>query len=135
MSDTYDTPRRTGRPSKLTPDLQDKMVEAILAGSFRGTAAAWCGIGRRTFVRWMRRGKAGPDGPYGGFRRAVIEAESHAENRAVGVIIQAGTTDPKHLMWWLERKFPDRWGRDSYRLRELERQLSELEKLMRRLPR
>lgn len=40
-----------------------------------------------------------------------MEAEKTAEIKAVERIIAAGARDPKHLEWWLERKFPDRWGR------------------------
>lgn len=96
-----------GRPSKLTPEVQAKIVEAIRGGNYREVAAEWAGIGERTFQTWM----AGQKPAHLEFQRAVIEAERAAEIRAVALIMKAAANDPKHAEWWLERKFHDRWGR------------------------
>lgn len=49
---------------------------------------------------------------YAEFYQALIEAEMEAEIMALAVIRKTGTQkDPRHLQWWLERKFPSRWGR------------------------
>ena len=45
-----------GRPTKLTPDLQSKMVNLIRAGNYIETASAACGLSKDTFYRWIKEG-------------------------------------------------------------------------------
>lgn len=96
-----------GRPTKCTPELTAKVVEAIRAGNFREVAAQWVGVSPANLSRWMTR----PGEPYETFRQAVLEAEQLAEIDAVALIMKAAKGDAKHAQWWLERKFPSRWGR------------------------
>jgi len=103
-------PRRAGRPTKLTPEVADRICQAIAGGNYREVAAAWAGIGERTLRDWMRRGE-NPRSVYHDFRRRVLEAEQAAEIRAVGLIMASAAKDPKHAEWWLQRKHPERWGR------------------------
>jgi transposase len=102
--------RRAGRPTKLTPEVADRICQAVAGGNYREVAAAWAGIGERTLREWMRRGED-PRSRYHDFRRRVLEAEQAAEIRAVGLIMASAAKDPKHAQWWLQRKHPDRWGR------------------------
>ena len=95
------------RPTKLTPEVQSKVVQAISGGNYREVAAQWAGVGAETLTRWMSR----PREPYLAFRQAVLEAERVAEIRAVALIMKGAAEDPKHAEWWLERKFHERWGR------------------------
>lgn len=99
-----------GRPTKLTKDVQDKICSALRAGNFRTVAAQWAGVPLRTFYEWMGRGKEEPDRPEAKFRQAVIEAEKAAEVRAVGLIMSAAQSDPKHAEWWLSHRWPERWA-------------------------
>jgi transposase len=104
-------PKRGGRPTKLTERLQNRLIALIQQGNYRETAAALSGISPATFHRWMERGAQGRH-PYRAFREAVEHAETWAEGIAVRTVqsnIRAG--DWKAAMTWLERKFPDRWGR------------------------
>ena len=49
--------RRSGRPSLLTPELTKQICSYILAGADDNSAAEACGISRKTFMEWMRRGE------------------------------------------------------------------------------
>jgi hypothetical protein len=98
---------RTGRPSKLTPEVRERILQAVRGGNFRDVAAQWAGIAPETLSRWLVR----PESTYVAFRQALIEAEQQAEIRAVALILKAAETDPRNAQWWLERKFPERWGR------------------------
>lgn len=118
-----------GRPPKLTDELAMSICEAILDGMFRYTAAKRFRVSANTVRRWMKAGNEFPDGIYGTFRSLVLECEAEAERKAVKAILKAGhDEDPKHLEWWLERKFPQRWSRYRGELRELKRELEELRK-------
>jgi hypothetical protein len=121
---------RGGRPSKLTEQILTLTVELLIRGNFRSVVATRIGVGARTFRHWMKNGKKYPDGIYGRFRTAVLKAETEAETRAVGNIMEAGKDDPKYLCWFLERKFPQRWGRYRGELGQLKKRITELEKLL-----
>lgn len=100
-------PKKKGRPCKLTPEVQKRIVDALRGGNFRETAAKWAGVSPGVVSQWMsRKGE-----PYESFQRAVDDAEQGAEVRSVALIMKAAAEDPKHAQWWLERKFPERWGR------------------------
>src|SRR5438552_1641487 len=100
-----------GRKVTLTPDVQEKILQAITGGNYRIVAATWAGIPSRTFHRWCAIGKTKTTGIYADFWQALLKAERAAEILQVGRIIQAAALDPDHAKWWLERKFPKRWGR------------------------
>ncbi len=121
-------PSKCGRPSKLTPAFVTAFVDLIGRGNFRGSTAERLGVSRKTVERWMQAGRRHPDGVYGGFRGRVLAAESKAECRAVARIKAAGADDVKHLQWWLERKYPQRWGRGRGELVEVKRRLAALER-------
>lgn len=44
----------TGRPSKCTPDLLEKVCELIRRGTYKHVAAMACGISPSTLYRWLR---------------------------------------------------------------------------------
>ncbi|MGQ0670422.1 MAG: hypothetical protein ACT4PO_12225 [Actinomycetota bacterium] len=46
------------RPSKLTPEVHETIVLAVVGGNYRSVAAEFAGVNRRTFARWMERGEA-----------------------------------------------------------------------------
>ncbi len=119
--------KKTGRPSKLTPETREKILAALRGGNYRHVAVAWAGIDYTTFARWLRESKADPDGPHGAFHQEVQEAETAAEIGMVAGLVKAGRDDPSHWKWWLERKFPDRWGRETRRIAELEKVVKVLE--------
>jgi transposase len=103
----------TGRPTKLTPEVQDKIVTALRAGNYQETAATYAGISVPTFYRWMEQG-ATPDADviYREFREAVEKAKADAEVRDVALIDRAAADGNwQAAAWKLERKFPNRWGR------------------------
>jgi hypothetical protein len=102
---------RRGRPTKLTPALQARVCKLIRAGNFRTVAAAGAGVPMRTFSAWLAKGKSLKSGVYREFRLALIEAEKLAEIDLVAIIFRAAKKDARHACWWLERKYPARWGR------------------------
>lgn len=123
------SPAPMARPTNLTPELIVAVCKCIEGGNFRDQAAKKAGIPIRTFRRWCARGKKARSGIYAEFWHAVLAAEAAAETSSVEAILAAGKVDVTHLKWWLERKHPERWGRDRLRLKDLERRMRELEKL------
>ena len=99
------------------PDgIQTKVLQALKIGNFRSTAAEFAGVSPAQLSAWLTRGDPASDDYEAGstcaeFYKQVREAESQAEIRAVQAITMAGTEDPRHFQWWLERKFPSRWAK------------------------
>lgn len=91
------------RPSKYTPEAVQKIVQAVTAGNTRETAAAYAGITATTLYDWLKH-KAE-------FSEAVKKAEADAEVAAVTIIRTAMPKNWQAAAWYLERKWPDRWGR------------------------
>ena len=128
-----------GRPSKLTGEVQQKIVFAIANGNALETAAQYAGIDPSTLFRWMQKGKKGWK-PYCEFRKAIEKARTEIEMSHVATIEQAktggvlvsevitekvfknGTVETKTTRtwtrpewtaaaWWLERQHSDKWGK------------------------
>lgn len=102
-----------GRPTKLTPEVQERIVTALRAGNYQETAAAYAGIAAPTFYRWMERGADSDDDPiYSEFREAVERARAEAETRNIALIQKAANDGTwQAAAWFLERTAPQRWGR------------------------
>lgn len=103
--------KKPGRPEKLTPELQQKIVDAIRMGAYIETAAAYAGINKSTLYDWMKRGARAKSGKYKEFSNAVEKALAESEMRDLAVIAKASRENWQAAAWRLERKFPDRWGR------------------------
>jgi hypothetical protein len=99
-----------GRPTKICPEIIEKIQSAILAGSYVETAAAFAGISKDTFYLWLKKGAASNSGIYWEFSDAIKRAMAEAELRDVMVINRAAQTSWQAAAWKLERKYPKRWG-------------------------
>ena len=105
-------PRPRGRPSKLTHERQAKICDAIRAGNYMETAAAFAGIDKTTLYAWLRKGRKANRGKHREFVDAVEKAMADAEARDVAMIGKAAADGTwQAAAWRLERKHPDRWGR------------------------
>ena len=100
-----------GRPSKLTPDVQGRVLAAISAGNTRATAAAYARVGLSTLMAWLARGEKATRGQYREFLDAVKNAEADAVVTSVALVRKAASEHWQAAAWWLERRYPDEWGR------------------------
>ena len=110
---TAKTKRPPGRPSKLSKELTENLLNFIRAGAFVETAVNASGISKDTLYAWLKRGKRESKGAYREFSDAFQKAS--AEFEVGGILkIRAAAKDPKGwfaMAWLLERRFPDRWAR------------------------
>jgi len=131
---------RTGRATKLTPQIQESIVRAVTAGVPVVQAAQLAGIDKATVLEWIARGEGRHQRParalYADFADAIARARVIDEARRLARLEQAGrggavvhekvTTfaDGRQVVertyappewrcdtWYLEHAFPDRWGR------------------------
>ena len=103
--------RPKGRRPRSTPEQRKQLVELVAAGNYLSAAARAVGMPWRTVMEWMQRGRETGKEPYGSFFLAVREAEAKAEVRDVALIRLAARNTWQAAAWYLERKYPDRWGR------------------------
>ncbi len=109
-----------GRPSKLTPELRERICEYIRAGNYLSTACEACGISRQTYLNWMERGEKARGGEFLDFFDAVKKAEKEAEIRNVAIINKAAGKNWQAAAWWLERRHPEKYGKKDTLKAQLE---------------
>ena len=132
---------RGGRPSKFTQETREKIITALRANAYIETAAAYAGIEKDTFYRWLKMGARAKSGPYREFSDAIKQTMGEAEVRDLAVISKAAngydvvkvkrvigpkgdilseeTVSSREFSWqaaaWrLERKYPQKWGRRDH---------------------
>ena len=115
------TKKRRGRPTKLTPELQEKICNILNGGNHIITACDYIGISEKTFYHWLQRGERNAPsdqaGGYSEFYQAVKKARARAEVISVARIRQAGDEGNWQAhAWFLERSNPKRWGRRNLEL-------------------
>ena len=93
-----------GRPTKRTPEREQRLLDALRAGNTRLHAAKYAGIGENTLGDWLRR--------FRDFRDLIEKAESEAVVRHVANIAKAAQDGQwTASAWWLERRYPEHYGR------------------------
>lgn len=118
----------TGRRSKLTPELQDQVIELIKAGNYIEVACAACGITDKSYYNWVAKGRNIIE-TYGEdtedwpetlsqherncveFFESIKQATAQAEAFAVASIRKQMPTQWAAAMTYLERRYPGRWKR------------------------
>jgi len=106
--------KKRGRKDKLTPEVQQKLIEAIKEGNYYEAACAYAGISYQTFLNWLERGKREKSGKFFEFFEAVTRAEAEAERKIVKMWIEAIPEDWRAARDFLERRYPDRWGKKDH---------------------
>lgn len=106
---------------KLTPERHERIVGIIRVGLTVERACAMAGIAKPSFYDWLRRGarareqpeeqRSAEDAACLAFLDAIEQAEAQAELRSVVRIGRAAESQWQADAWFLERRFPDRWGR------------------------
>jgi len=103
-----------GRPSKLTPQLNNKLLGLIRIGTPMETACRACGLDYVTVREWIRRGKGeherSPTPEYVNFANGYDKAVAEAEISLLATINIASKKDWKAAAWLLARRHPDRWS-------------------------
>ena len=104
-----------GSTPALTEELIERLASTIRGGAYIETAAAFCGISKDTFYRWLRLAESEQSTEL--LRKlsdAVKKGMAEAELRDLNVIDKAAQGGVwQAAAWRLERKYHDRWGRQA----------------------
>lgn len=109
-------PLRTGRISKLTPEVSKKICDAVRAGNFVSVAARYAGVSEYTVNDWISRGRGthaerSSSPMFVRFVHDLDEAQAASEVAAVLHWRAAMPKDWKSAEKWLEVTKPERWRR------------------------
>jgi len=107
----------TSRPSKLTPEVRQRLVDAVKAGNHITRACEYAGISKMTYYRWKAKADTSKSGEYVDLLQELEEAESQAQVRMVAQWQSQIPTDWRAAREFLARRFPDEWS--SLEKREL----------------
>jgi len=92
--------------------LTERIAKLIAEGNYVEVACSAVGIGKTTYYRWLQHGEQAQSGVYRDFWNAIKKAEAEAETKYTGVIRDAANEGNwTAAAWWLERRYPDRWGK------------------------
>jgi len=114
-----------GRPSKLTPELQAKIRQYILADNYFNVACWGAGITPQTGYNWLDRGEKDyaayetdetgetPLTIYAEFWFSINQSEAQAEISDIAYI-KTGNDNWQSRAWIRERRNKERWGKKEY---------------------
>ena len=101
------TKRPLGRPSKLTPDTELRILNAIRCGAPNKVACAAAGICEETLYAWLRRAEDDPDSDYAEFSACLTRARQEGIAARLAIIQKAAGQDWRAAAWLLERDLPE----------------------------
>lgn len=102
--------KKIGRPTKLTPKLQERICEFIRGGNYITTSCEACGISTVIYNDWKKRGERGEE-PFLSFLNAIKKAEVDCETRLLAIVDKAAEKNWPAAMTIMERRNPEKWGR------------------------
>ena len=102
-----------GRPSKLNPKVQARIIQALLACNTLEAAAAYGGIHYATMREWILKGEKCKSGKYHEFAEAIKKAQDEAEAMLIAEIRAHGRKTWQALAWLAERRHPERWAKPN----------------------
>ena len=91
--------------TKYTEDKVLQITTLLKAGATIKMACKIAGISRQTFYNWMRKHRD--------FELKVNQAIVESEMMALNLILSHAERDWKAAAWFLERRFPDEWGKTT----------------------
>lgn len=102
------------KPAVLREGLTKDLCDALMAGNTIRNSCALAGITEATYYRYMQEaGRAEEGSPLSEFCKSVKKALADAEHRNVLVIQTAAKTHWQASAWFLERRYPQEWGRND----------------------
>ena len=99
------------RPTKLTPEVHEAIVDGINAGLTFRLSCARAGVTSATFYNWLEKGKVAQSGALMEFFNAVERAKADSALRLISQITLQAPADWRAAAFILERRFPDDYGR------------------------
>jgi hypothetical protein len=105
---------------KLTPQLRNKLSEAIAKGHSIEGACGTVGINRTTYYDWYHKGENEEADEYVQFKCAMDNAHNEATHLMESIVIESAVENVKDAKWWLTKRRPDIYADKIYNETKLE---------------
>ena len=102
-----------GMKTKLNNDLIKQIAKMVEMGTPSKYVAQAVGVDVTTWYKWLQRGEKAKKGIYFDLFKAVKKAEGRAIERNVSIIQKAAIDNWQAAAWWLERRYPEEFGKKS----------------------
>jgi len=102
--------KRIGRPTKLTPELQERICKYIADGNYITTSCQACGISFQVYRDWLARAETG-EKLYVDFADATKKAEAECQAKLAKYVTDAAPKSWQAAMTMLERRWPEQYAR------------------------
>ncbi len=99
--------RPVGRPSKLTPDVEARILNAVRCGAPNRVACLAAGVGESTLYQWLEKAKSLPYSEYAEFAERLKQARHEGITARLAIIMKAARSSWQAASWLLERDLPD----------------------------
>jgi hypothetical protein len=107
--------KKMGRPTVISEEKIEKILDCIRKGAYIETAAAFAGVHKSTFYDWLKKGARKQGKIYEHFSDAVQQAMGESQMFDLNVIHDcAAKGNWQAAAWRLERKNPKQWGRREF---------------------
>src|SRR5271157_2737839 len=104
------------RPTKLTPEIQQKIGDSVSLGLTYALAANSAGVTYQTLNQWLKRRQTEKSGKYYLFSQYIQKRNADAAKALLEKLNDAAVAGNCQVcMWILERRFPEDYGRHVYR--------------------
>jgi hypothetical protein len=104
------------RPSKLTPEIQQRIGENISLGLTYRLAAELAGVTYKTFNEWNQKGQTDKSGKYHQFAQHIKKCNADGARILLEKLNDAAKAGNCTVcMWILSRRFSEDFGRRLYR--------------------
>ena len=104
------------RPSKLTPEIQQKISDGVSLGLTYALAASAAGVTYQSLNSWMKLGRDSTSGKYFDFYKHIEQRNAEGALRILQKLNDAANAGNCQVcMFILERRFPEEFGRRVYR--------------------
>ena len=104
------------RPSKLTPEIQQKIGNGVFLGLTYALAASAAGVTYQSLNSWMKLGRDSTSGKYFEFYQHIEQCNANGAKKLLQRLNDAAEAGNCQVcMWILERRFPEDFGRRVYR--------------------
>jgi len=97
------------RPTLYTKKLGRALCAQVEGGVTLRVAARTHGISRTTLYNWLAHGAKGRE-PYATFRARLERSQAACEVGLTLSMFEASKDDWRAAAWFLEKRFPKRWG-------------------------
>lgn len=105
--------RRPGRPSALTPEVREGLLQAFRLGATVKIACGAMGVGETSFYRWMARGESATSGQYREFWQDVNVARDRGDLELLALVRKASKKDGRLALELLSRRHPKAYARQD----------------------